>query len=98
MWTFARDRYGRARPERGEGWDEAELALIRGLEGAGFRDAFRELHGSELKELSWERPSWGGGYRLDHRIVSAEVAVSEVGYLHDWRYGVSRITHLYGRA
>ena len=26
VWTFARDRYGRLRPERGERWDAAERA------------------------------------------------------------------------
>ncbi|HMH48220.1 MAG TPA: endonuclease/exonuclease/phosphatase family protein [Solirubrobacteraceae bacterium] len=30
VWTFARDRYGRLRPDRGERWDQAELALLRG--------------------------------------------------------------------
>ena len=37
VWTFARDRYGRLRPDRGERWDAAESALIRGLEAHGFR-------------------------------------------------------------
>ena len=27
----------------------------------------------------------GGGYRLDHLIVSAEVTVPVCGYLHEWR-------------
>ncbi|HZU60015.1 MAG TPA: endonuclease/exonuclease/phosphatase family protein [Solirubrobacteraceae bacterium] len=85
VWTFARDRYGRLRPERGERWDQAELALIRGLEPAGFRDAFREMHGLARRELSWEWPQWGGGYRLDHLIVSREVNVHAVTYLHEWR-------------
>ena len=49
VWTFARDRSGRLRPERGERWDAAESALIRGLEPSGFRDAFRELNGFELQ-------------------------------------------------
>src|SRR4051794_32610949 len=40
--TFARDTRGRLRPERGERWDAAEQALIRGL---GWTDAFRVLHG-----------------------------------------------------
>lgn len=84
-WTFARDRYGRLRPERGERWDLAELALIRGLEPHGFRDAFRALHGQEVRELSWEWPRWGGGYRLDHLIVSCEVTPHRVEYLHEWR-------------
>jgi exonuclease III len=85
VWTFARDRYGRLRPERGERWDAAESALIRGLEPHGFRDAFRELNGFESKEPSWEWPRWGGGYRLDHLIASAEVEVTECAYRHDWR-------------
>jgi exonuclease III len=85
VWTFARDRYGRLRPERGERWDVAELALIRGLEPFGFRDAFRELHGYGEREPSWEWPRWGGGYRLDHLIVSADVQVSACRYEHAWR-------------
>jgi exonuclease III len=85
VWTFARDRYGRLREDRGERWDAAETALIRGLEPRGFRDAFRALHGFDSKEPTWEWPRWGGGYRLDHLIASAEVAVTACAYRHDWR-------------
>ena len=85
VWTFARDRYGRLREERGERWDAAETALIRGLEQRDFRDAFRALNGFEAKEPSWEWPRWGGGYRLDHLIASAEVEVTACAYRHDWR-------------
>jgi exonuclease III len=85
VWTFARDRYGRLRAERGERWDVAESALIRGLERHGFRDAFRSLNGFDSKEPSWEWPRWGGGYRLDHLIASAEVDVTACSYRHDWR-------------
>ena len=85
VWTFARDRYGRLREERGERWDAAESALIRGLDAHGFRDAFRDFNGYEHKEPSWEWPRWGGGYRLDHLIASPEVSVSACSYRHDWR-------------
>jgi exonuclease III len=85
VWTFARDHYGRLRPERGERWDAAESSLIRGLEPFGFRDAFRSLHGFDSKEPTWEWPRWGGGWRLDHLIVSADVDVPDCHYLHDWR-------------
>jgi exonuclease III len=85
VWTFARDRYGRLRSDRGERWDAAELALIKGLEDGGFRDAFRSLHGLEEREPSWVWQRWGGGYRLDHLIVSREVQVPVCGYLHPWR-------------
>jgi endonuclease/exonuclease/phosphatase family metal-dependent hydrolase len=85
VWSFARDRYGRLRPERGERWDRAELALIKGLEPHGFSDAFRALNGLQKRELSWEWQRWGGGYRLDHLIVSAEISVPDCRYLHEWR-------------
>lgn len=98
VWTFARDQWGRLRDDRGERWDEAELAIIRGLEAHGFRDAFRALHGPEARELSWEWPRWGGGYRLDHLVVSAEVKPLEVSYLHDWRReGLSDHSALWAR-
>jgi exodeoxyribonuclease III len=85
VWTFARDRNGRLRPDRGERWDAAESALIRGLEQHGFRDAFREVNGFESKEPSWEWPRHGGGYRLDHLIVSERIGVEDCRYAHEWR-------------
>jgi exonuclease III len=85
IWTFARTQHGKLRPERGERWDVAELALLRGLEEHGFRDAYRELHGWDHKNPTWEWPRWGGGYRLDHLVVSREVQVESVEYRHEWR-------------
>lgn len=81
-WTFARDQYGRLRPERGERWERAELSLIRGLESYGFRDAYRSLHGYEQRELSWEWPRWKGGYRLDHLLLSGPWQPIGCRYLH----------------
>lgn len=98
VWTFARTRTGRLRPERGERWDQAELALIKGLEPAGYRDAFRALHGPEARDLSWRWQRWGGGYRLDHLVVSQEVEVSQVIYLHAWAdAGLSDHSPLFAR-
>ncbi|HEY5196582.1 MAG TPA: endonuclease/exonuclease/phosphatase family protein [Solirubrobacteraceae bacterium] len=85
LWTFARDQWGRLRPDRGERWDQAELALLRGLEPYGMRDAFRLRHGHARRELSWKWPRWDGGYRLDHLLVSADFSVAEIDYLHRWR-------------
>jgi exonuclease III len=85
VWTFARDRYGRLREDRGERWDAAESALVRGLEPAGYRDAFRALHGFAEREPTWEWPRYGGGWRLDHLIVSSGVTVTSCHYAHDWR-------------
>jgi exonuclease III len=84
VWTFARDRYGRLRPERGERWDAAELLLIRDLQRFGFRDAYRSLHGHEEREISWSWARWRGGYRLDHLLV-AGLAVEQCHYEHAWR-------------
>ena len=84
VWTFARDRYGKLREDRGEEWDQAELSLIRGLQAYGFHDAFRSLHGHQRRELSWEWARWGGGYRLDHLLL-AEIDVEHCSYEHSLR-------------
>ena len=84
VWTFARTRTGKLRADRGERWDSAETALIRGLGAHGYRDAFRAVHGHDLKEVSWEWPG-GGGYRLDHLIVSEQIEVEDCRYGHAWR-------------
>ena len=83
-WSFARDRYGRLRADRGEEWERAELSLLRGLRAHGFRDAFRELHGFERREISWGWARWSGGYRLDHLLV-AGLGVRACRYEHAWR-------------
>jgi len=85
VWTFARDRSGRLRQDRGERWDAAESAVVRGLQARGYRDAFRTLHGYAEREPTWEWPRTGGGWRLDHLIVSAAVEVTACHYAHDWR-------------
>lgn len=92
VWTFARTRTGKLRPDRGERWDAAETALIRGLEPHGWRDAFRAVHGHDLKEVSWEWPR-GGGYRLDHLIVSPGIAVRDCRYGHAWRRDLGLSDH-----
>jgi hypothetical protein len=85
VWTFARDGYGRLRAGRGERWDAAERVLVKRREDHGVRDAFRSLHGLEQRKPSWVWRRWGGGYRLDHLIGSAEVKASVCGYVHQWR-------------
>jgi exonuclease III len=84
VWSFARDRYGRLRPERGEEWEAAELSLLCGLKPYGFVDAFRSLHGYDAREISWGWRRWSGGYRLDHALVDS-LEVVACTYEHAWR-------------
>jgi exodeoxyribonuclease III len=86
--SFARDSRGRLRPERGPEWDEAELGVVPGLRDLGYRDAYRSLHGYGSREPSWtwQRISGhGGGWRLDHLFISAELEPAACLYHHSWR-------------
>jgi exonuclease III len=80
LLTFAHNSDGSLRPERGERWDAAEQALLRAL---GWHDAFRALH-PDAKARSWTWPN-GGGYRLDHVLVTPGVEVLTATYLHELR-------------
>jgi exodeoxyribonuclease-3 len=82
--TFAHDSAGRLRPERGERWDRAERALVRGLRDHGWIDAFRSLHGYGEREASWTFARDRGGWRLDHVLVQGLRPVASA-YAHDWR-------------
>jgi exonuclease III len=82
--SFARDTHERLREERGERWDSAELGVVPGLRDLGFADAWRALHGYERKEPSWVFRH-GGGWRLDHVFVSAELEPVAATYHHAWR-------------
>jgi exonuclease III len=81
-WSFARDARGRLRVDRGETWEQAELALLRGLSDHGIRDLYRELHGYERQDLSWVYPRRRTGYRLDHLIGSQTFTPLTCEYLH----------------
>ena len=86
--SFARDRRGRLRPERGPDWDAAELGVVPGLRDLGYSDAYRALHGYEHSEPSW---TWNriaghsGGWRIDHIFSSAELPAIDCHYHHAWR-------------
>ena len=84
-WSFARDARGRLRADRGESWEQAELALLRGLAERGIRDLYRELHGHERQEHSWVYPRRRTGYRLDHLIGSRAFTPLSCEYLHEPR-------------
>jgi exonuclease III len=84
--SFARDTRERLREERGERWDSAELGVVPGLRDLGFADAWRTLHGYDRKEPTWVFRH-GGGWRLDHAFVSAELEPVAATYHHAWRDG-----------
>ncbi len=77
--SFARDTKERLREERGERWDEAELGVVPGLRDLGFADAF-----AGQRERTWVFRH-GGGWRLDHVFLSAELRALAARYHHDWR-------------
>jgi exonuclease III len=82
--TFARTRTGRLREGFDERHDAAELGLIAGLAGAGYVDAFREVHGYGARDRSWVYANGKFGYRLDH-VLARGLQVIACGYEHGWR-------------
>lgn len=84
VMTFAYASSGKLREERGRRWDDAERALVWGLRQRGWVDAFRHVHGWEVKERSWTFARDKGGWRLDHVLVRG-LEVRACAYAHDWR-------------
>jgi exodeoxyribonuclease III len=82
--TFAHDSSGRLRPERGDRWNQAERALVRGLRERGWVDAFRALHGYGEREASWTFHGDRGGWRLDHVLLFGLQPIGAT-YAHEWR-------------
>lgn len=86
--SFACDRRGRLRPDRGTEWDAAELGVVPGLQDFAYRDAYRTLHGYDRAEPSW---TWrriaghDGGWRIDHIFASAQLRPVASLYHHEWR-------------
>lgn len=80
--TFAQTRSGRLRPDRGERHDRAERMIVAGP--PGWRDAFRALHGYEARDRSW-KSGRHPGYRLDHVLVSPDLAPVACAYDHGVR-------------
>jgi exonuclease III len=80
--TFAQTRTGRLRPGRGERHDRIERMIVTGP--AGWRDAFRTLHGYEARDRSW-KTGRHPGYRLDHILISSGLAAQACAYDHGLR-------------
>lgn len=58
-----------------------EEAWIHGLEAAGWRDAFRYLHGDK-RVYTWYSPNAGNGFRLDQAFVNKRL----IDRVHRIRY------------
>jgi exonuclease III len=88
--SFASDRYGRLRPDRGTDWNAAELGVVPGLGDLGYRDVFRAIHGYACREPSWtwqQIAGHAGGWRLDHVFASPSLQPIAARYHHAWRDG-----------
>ena len=86
--SFARDRHGRLRPDRGRDWDAAELGVVPGLQDLGYRDAYRAVHGYGRAEPSWtwqQIAGHDGGWRIDHIFASEHLEPTSCLYHHGWR-------------
>ena len=70
----------RIRERPADRWDRAERNILEGLQGFGFLDAYRWLHGYSTKGESW----WTSnhvGRRFDHIYVSKGLKMVRCGYL-----------------
>lgn len=86
--SFARDRHGRLRPDRGPDWDAAELGVVPGLKDLGYRDAYRTVRGLQSDDPSWtwkQIAGHDGGWRLDHIFASEHLEPVNCLYHHQWR-------------
>lgn len=71
-----------------ERWDAAERALFTELPEFDLRDAFRQLHGFERRDVSWvlhTRNVRKAGLRLDHVLASQSLNPVWCDYHHEWR-------------
>ena len=54
-----------------------------GMERAGWRDAFRTLHGDQ-RTYTWYSPNAGNGFRLDQAFVNAELIPRLIAARYEW--------------
>jgi exonuclease III len=57
--------------------------FMDGMERAGWRDAFRQLHG-DRREYTWYSPNGRNGFRLDEAFVNRRLLPSLVEARHEW--------------
>jgi exonuclease III len=65
------------------GFNAREDGWMVALDAAGWRDAFRHLHGPR-REWTWYSPNMGTGYRLDQAFVNAALIERLLAARHRW--------------
>lgn len=65
------------------GFNAREGGFLDGLEAAGWRDAFRHLHG-RARAYTWYSPNAGNGFRIDQAFVSPALVPHLRGVRHAW--------------
>jgi endonuclease/exonuclease/phosphatase family metal-dependent hydrolase len=64
-------------------FDRREDGWIAALEEAGWRDAFRHLHG-ERRAYTWYSPNGGNGFRIDQAFVHRSLLPRLIDARYDW--------------
>ena len=70
-------------------WHDTVNELFKGEQQHGMRDLFRSLHGYEVEEFSFRRPTPS---RYDHIFGSEHFKVSSCEYLHSFREGKVKVS------
>jgi exonuclease III len=69
--------------EESPAFDVEEDGWIRGLEAAGWSDAFRHLRGEE-RGYTWYSPNGGNGFRIDQAFVNRALRPRLRETRHEW--------------
>jgi len=69
--------------EEAPAFDVEEDGWIRGLEAAGWADAFRHLRGEE-RGYTWYSPNGGNGFRIDQAFVNSALHPRLRDARHEW--------------
>jgi exonuclease III len=72
--------------EESPAFNAVEDAWVRGLDGLGWRDAFRARHGAR-REFTWYSPNRNNGFRLDQAFMHPRLAARLRQVSHSWGAG-----------
>jgi exonuclease III len=75
--------------EEAPAFDVEEDGWIRGLDAAGWTDAFRRLRGEE-RAYTWYSPNGGNGFRIDQAFVNRALQPRLRSARHEWGRATGR--------